>query len=104
MEIELLGKHQAIALHAVKNCPEGYRGIDKIRTGLRLLKKLEKDLPKEGITNFEHEEMLKPHTIKLELVEISMLKTILETQAWNGAALEIVNELFQRIDEAKEEK
>lgn len=100
-EIELQAKHKVIALHAVKNCPDGFKGIDRIRSGLRLLKKLEKDIPQD--VKLSEEELERVHSVKLELEEYSLLKTCLDSQPWTGMALELVDGLYSKLDEAKEE-
>ena len=99
-EIELSGKLRVMCLTAVKQTPDGYKGIDRIRTGLKLLKKFESGLPKEDRKLNKEEEETKL-VIALEDSEFSFLKSCVDTLQWNGAVLELLDELYTAFDSAK---
>jgi len=79
-----------------------YKGIDKIRTGLKLLKKLEKDFPVEG--EVPKEVLEKNFELVLEDIEMSLLKSSIDSVPWAGPSLTMVAELYDSLEKAEEVK
>jgi len=99
-EMNLSGGLKVIALNAVKNNPEGYKGLDKIRTGLKVVKILEKGLPVDQELTIEERE--KQYKVVMEEVEFKLLKDCDNDIPWRGLTLELAGKLLDAIEEAKE--
>ena len=94
-----------IALFAMRNTPDGYKGIDKLKTAIKLQEKLEKDLPEDALSFKDARpltslEELKTSTIYLENNEVAVLKEILGTMPWTGFAIKEVAHLYDILDSA----
>lgn len=101
-KIVLSGKSKVLALNAMKGNQEGYKGIDRIRTGLKVLHKLEDGLPSEG--NIPEEVLNKSFELILEDVEFNLLKSSVDVMPWAGTALQLVSELCDSLDKAEDVK
>lgn len=98
-EINLTGKQKIVVLNGMRALKDGFAGVDRQRAGARLLRACKKELPEEG--NIPKELLEKSFTVKLEEVDFSLLKEIVEKVQWGADALEIIDELNTIISEAK---
>ena len=104
-KLDLNWKFKMIALFAMRNTPDGYKGVDKLKTAIKLQEKLEKDLPEDTLSFKDARpltslEELKTSTIYLENNEVAVLKEILGTMPWTGFAIKEVAHLYDILDSA----
>jgi hypothetical protein len=104
-KLELTWRLKMLALFAMRNTPDGYKGVDKMKSAIKLQDKLEKDFPEEtlsfkdprALTSLEE---VKVSTLYLENNEVTLLKEILGTMPWTGFAIKEVAHLYDILDSA----
>ena len=99
-ELKITGDLKVLAFNAMKTYPNGYKGLDNIRTGLKLMEKLEEGLPTDR--KLQEEEIKKEYNLNLEEKEVKLLKDCLETMPWNGNFLKQVIKLSELLEDKDE--
>ena len=91
-----MGAEKVVLLNAIRMNQDGFKGIDNIRTGIKLIDKLEVDLVQEE--ELSKEILNKTYSIDFEDNEIKLLKVCMNSIQWQGRALKQIAGLYDKFE------